>query len=268
MKRVSKSAPPQTLVNYASAYPGATWDQMRDDNTNDGYTAARDCRIDAVRDQGGLCAYCESRISPDDPLHCGVEHFHSKADKGGNHNWSLDWQNMLAVCDGGSKRTQEDKALYPLPENLSCDAHKDHMVNRGKLATKCEGFLLNPTNAPAFPNVFSFHKGTGCLSPNAECCEGVEIPGNAYESTTELISHTIEFLNLNCDRLVERRRRLVVNIDRNKKELRARNISPADMPGKLIQRYFSVKWPEFFTTLRCCLGATVENYLISIYYQG
>jgi len=147
MKRVCKSLPaPKALQDYMSAYPDATWDQMRDDNTQGGYQAAHDCRDQALRNQHDLCAYCERKIAADDPLHCQVEHFHPKSDSTGTRNWDLDWGNMLAVCDGGSSSLQGEREIHPLSENLSCDVHKNRMIQKGELP---EVFLTNNFTLPA-----------------------------------------------------------------------------------------------------------------------
>jgi len=256
------------LDDYIQANPEATWEQMRNDNSSGGYEVAHECRARSVQDQKGLCAYCEQEISSDDPLRCRVEHFHPKSDRDESHNWSLDWKNMLAVCDGGSWRIPEENVSYPLPENLSCDAHKGRMIDIGKIPQNCEGRILNPLEAPAFPNIFTLDKGTGCLKADDTYCIDVVIPGNTYETTVELVDQTIAILNLNCDRLTEKRILVVRNIEHNKKTLRKNGITPADMPSKLINRYFNKKWPEFFTTIRCCLGKAVDTYLESINYQG
>jgi len=175
---------------------------------------------------------------------------------------------MLAVCDGGSGSSQDEQKTHPLPKNLSCDAYKDRLVQMGGLPVACEGYLLNPLDIPAFPQLFAFEKGTWCLKPDEEGCAFVDIPGNAYETTKELVSFTINNLNLNCDRLKDLRKRLVYNVERNIKKLRESGYKPADMPERLVQRYFRNKWPEFFTTLRCLLGDAAEEYLASINYQG
>lgn len=264
MKLVFKGSPPESLQDFIADNPDATWEQMCDiDNS-----AAHDCRNKAIADQGGCCAYCERRISSGDPLHRRLEHYHPKSDKSGTHNWNLDWNNMLAVCDGGSRRPQEDGKNLPLPANLSCDEHKNHMVNLKKLPVDCEGWLLNPLDAPAFPNVFTLDRSTGFLKADENNCAVVEILENTYETTAELISRTIEILNLNCDRLAEKRRRLVWDINHNIKTLRDKGYSQSDVPGKLVLRYFREKWPAFFTTLRCCLGAAAEGYLKAIDYTG
>jgi len=68
--------------------------------------------------------------------------------------------------------------------------------------------------------------------------------------------------------LTDRRKRLVYNIEKNKKKLREMGFTPSEMPEMLVKRYFSSKWPEFFTTLRCLLGSAAEEYLVKIDYQG
>jgi len=268
MKHITKSLPPRELNDYFESFPDATWDQMRDDNSQGGYAAAHACRNRAILDQKGLCAYCEQKISSADPLHSRVEHFHKKSDRSGEHNWDLDWENMLAVCDGGNRTEKGERQVFPLPANLSCDAHKDHMSNIGKLPVDCEGHLLNPLDSPAFPNVFALEKDTGVLKADVDVCDTVEIPGYEQISTVELVRQTIAVLNLNCDRLLEKRLLLIRNINRNKKELRKRNIHPSDASVKLAQRYFQAQWPEFFTTIRCFLGSTAEDYLNHINYHG
>ena len=184
VKRVRKSTlAPQTLKDYARTHPNATWEQMRNDNANSGSQATQDYRVQAVTDQCGLCAYCEQKISSDDPLHCRVEHFHPKSDR--SKSWGTNWQNMLAVCDGGSAAPQEDRHSHPLPENLSCDAYKDRMIQMEKLTVSCEGYLLNPLDLPAFPNLFAFDKGSGHLEADESNCSSVEIPKNSHSSTAE-----------------------------------------------------------------------------------
>ena len=268
MKRVCKSSPPQALLDFAAERPDATWEQMNDNGIHSGRQAAKECRDRAILDQHGLCAYCETEITSDDPRHRRIEHFHPKSDKAGGHNWGLDWDNMLATCDGGSSSSREEQKMHPLPENLSCDAYKDHMVNNGKLPAACEGYLINPLAMPAFPNLFSLEKGTWRLLPNEAECANVELSENVYETTAELVGNTIVALNLNCRRLTDLRKSLVYDIERRKKKLREKGYKPAEMPEKLALSYFGKKWPKYFTTLRCCLGQAAEDYLNSINYYG
>ena len=268
MKRIIKNPAPNSLIDYSSAVPNSTWEQMRNDGVNNGQNAYHDCRRQAVEDQQNLCAYCELKITSDDQTHCSIEHFHPASDKSKDNNWALDWNNMLAVCDGGSRSKSNERIIFPLPDNLSCDSHKDRMIQTGKLPIKCEGHILNPLEIPAFPNLFTLDKGTGFYKSNDTSCTKAKISGNKYETTTELVDNTIDMLNLNCSRLAAMRRMLIINIDQNKKQLRLKHYTPAEVPTKLIERYFTKKWPEFFTALRCCLGETAEKYLESINYKG
>jgi len=270
MKRIRKGPPPQELLDYESANPGATWDYINSDKAHGGRQAAQRCRSQAILDQGGLCAYCEQRIeiTPDNPNMRRIEHFHPQSDKTGSHNWGLDWQNMLAACDGGIASSQEERKAKPWLDNQSCDAYKNKIVQRNKLQEDCEGLVLNPLSSPVFPNLFSLDKGTGYLKPDARSCAAVDVTGNAFGTTEELVGNTIDMLYLNCERLAEMRRRIVINVDIVKANLRKNGLPSDKASCELARRYFSKKWPVFFTTRRCCLGAAAEDYLKSMDYQG
>jgi uncharacterized protein (TIGR02646 family) len=164
----------------------------------------------AIIDQSGLCAYCECKISADQPHRCRIEHFHPKADSSQNKNWHLDWQNMLATCNGGES---EGSTAEPLPANLSCDAYKNHMITKGALQIQVEQCIFSPLHLPSFPNIFAFDKGTGHLEPDQSACSQTAIDADK-------LNNTIQMLNLNCERLARLRREIVVNIERNKKKLR------------------------------------------------
>ena len=268
MKRVLKGDAPHLLIEYTTVHPDSSWVEMSEDNTFKGSQAAHACRNQTVSDQFGLCAYCEQKISSAAPTRRRLEHFHPKSDNEVAHNWGLDWENMLATCDGGSWRVSEDELNYPLPDNLSCDEHKNHMVSRGKLPVNCEGYLINPLSMPAFPNLFSLEGGSWKLLADEKSCTNVTFAENTYFSTFELVCQTINILNLNCDRLVEERKQLVFNINRNIKTLRDKGYSPNEVPGQLVSRYFNEKWPKFFTTLRCFIGTAVDDYLKVEGYNG
>lgn len=253
MKKVLKGAEPCLLREYRAANPQGTWDVMRNDAFHNGRKAAADCFNQAIADQGGLCAYCEKRYDPGKPHSFRVEHFHPKSDSTADRNYHLDWRNMLAVCDGG---TREGTTRTPLPENLSCDAYKDHFEKIRHIGTDFEEKIFNPLDLPPFPNLFAFDKASGRLEPNCAACEEAGI-------SAVKLDDTIRALNLNCDRLKDRRRALLFSIEKNKKLFRAHNRLP-----DLVKFYFRQRWPEFFTVIRCCLGQAAEDYLVSIGYKG
>lgn len=74
-------------------------------------------------EQFGLCAYCMNRITPETMK---IEHFIPRSDKTNGKEKSLDYSNMLAVCDGGVKYNEEHNLTGK--ENLSCDAYKGNKL--------------------------------------------------------------------------------------------------------------------------------------------
>lgn len=263
MKHVCKSSEPLSLTQYRQTMPHAKWESMRNDAEHGGDVAYSQCRTTTAQDQGHICAYCECKIQHHDPLSCRVEHFHDKSDTSSGHNWSLEWNTMLAVCLGGEREGQQ----HALPANLSCDAHKNHMKNEKKFLAS-EGWLLNPLQLRAFPALFNVDKATGCLVPNADACNTVTIDGNQHATTQALVQHTIDMLNLNCDRLKDERRKVLFHIEGLKKKKRDANIPPSQALPALANQLFQAKWPAFFTTLRCLLGQAAEDHLQAVAYQG
>lgn len=267
MKRIKTPDEPQELTEYRRNYPSNTWEQMRGDGEGRlAYGIVRGTLNDV---QGGLCAFCEIGIHENEPLKCRVEHFHPKSDISAVHNWALDWGNMLAVCMGGSQRHLKlPHTLEPLEQNLSCDAFKDKMIQSGRLEAQCEGWIMNPKEIPAFPCLFFLEKSTGRLLPNEEQCAAFEFKNNHHQNTYIMVQHTIDMLNLNCDRLCAARLRMVWDIERNIKRLREKGVNPRDGLRELARRYFRHHWPAFFTTIRFCLGTAADRYLTDTGFQG
>jgi len=257
LKKIHKSLQPNALTQYAGDCPQDNWDDFRSLNQGEAYQAIK-CLIFA--DQGGLCAFCEDEINAAHKQR--VEHFHPKSDKDTEDNWALDWLNVIGVCIGGS---DVDKSVHPLPANLSCDAYKDHLIVKRKLDIACEGYLLNPLKIPAFPCLFDLDKRTGELKSKADCGD-VEIENNCYGTVTELVEKTIEYLNLNCDRL--NKQRLAVLTQYNQEIKKARIKNDRQVHTKLALRWLQQKWLSFFTTRRILLGEHAENYLQNINYTG
>ncbi|MGN7610756.1 retron system putative HNH endonuclease [Magnetococcales bacterium HHB-1] len=270
MKRILKGNEPESLKNYRDEKPNARWERMKGEDKE----SYKDCRKNALKDQKGLCAYCEIKINANNDsehLRCRIEHFHPKSDQSSDHNWGLDWHNIIVTCHGGSNRYDEEPGHYkpPTPENLSCDAYKNRMIQKNELEEICEGWIINPQDLPSFPSLFRLEESSGKLSPNESTCTQIEYPGNHHATTAELVKHTIDMLNLNCDRLTERRSLLINHINRLKAQERQKGMNRHQGLTNIARRYFSRDlWPEFFTTVYLCLGSTAESYLRSISYEG
>ncbi len=270
MKRVSRQPEPIQLTDYRNTSPASTWEQMRVDAIHNGQTAYEESRKKLIADQGGICAFCEIDIRDNDPLKCRIEHFHPKSDVTPAHNWALDWNNLFAVCAGGSYRFASAPYTHePLDENLSCDAHKDRMIQGGKLQEQCEGWILNPAATPASLSLFRLEMSTGRLLPDPDLCAALPIwTGNQHADVQTLVQHTIDMLNLNCVRLCDARLTIIWDIERNKKKQRDAGFSPQQGLSNLAAYYLRQCWPGFFSTIRLCIGTAAETHLANLGYQG
>lgn len=248
MKKISKSPPPNPLTEFYSSNLTGNWENFRD--FSDIYDRTKEI---IFNDQNGLCGYCEDYILALDKSKRQIEHFHDKSDKDLTiMNWALDWNNVFGVCKGGS----DQKATYPTPRNLSCDAHKNYYLK----SAHTEGVYINPLDAPYAP-FLEFDKATGRLEPNVVICETLNsyMPNN-YGSFYDLAKETIEILNLNCDRLNSNR--LKVLHEYNRLIGIARKTNNRDMVNNLPDHWFRNKSLPFFTVRRCLLGTQAEEYLI------
>lgn len=262
MKKINKSQPPNALTTYAVSYPNNDWDNdFRNDQNGITYKTIKNL---IFLDQGYLCAYCETQISNNTPNKQRVEHFHPKSDKSNTAmNWSLDWNNVIGVCLGGE---DADKSKHVLPANLSCDAYKNYLIIKNKLPTSCEGYLINPLQMAAFPCLFTLNKRTGELKPNIQNCTQVIFEDNQYPTTVELIEKTIEYLNLNCDRLNQERRDVLYQYEQQVKK--ARQLNDKNYFSKLASQWFQKQWPTYFTTRRILLGQHAETCLQNLAFNG
>jgi uncharacterized protein (TIGR02646 family) len=151
MKRVHKTtATPAQLAAFQQDDPKATWDKLR----AEGRAVYDELCKTLQTDQAGLCAYCELETTKE-ANSLQVEHIVAKSYQDPACNWALHWPNLLGVCTGGSRRAgegEQEKARYlePLPANLSCDQHKNHLVNTGSLGEDSRGCIVNPFDLPAF----------------------------------------------------------------------------------------------------------------------
>ena len=257
MKKVLKSSPPNVLTVFAHNYPTSLWDKGTNSFTNHD-NLYKILKKNIFSTQGEICAYCECKIVESHKQR--VEHINDKSNYNTStkwvHNLHLDWNNLVGVCLGGSS---PKNTLYPTPQNLSCDSYKEYKNISYKE-------FLNPLDIQAFPNLFQLEKKTGKLKAHSQNCKLVTIPNNIYSSTEELVKKTINNLNLNCNRLMMDRYKIMVAY--NKEIEKGRKAKDRDVFRKLAQKWFSQKFPSFFTTRRILLGKYAEEFLKKNYYNG
>lgn len=283
MKICKKDQEPTSLISFRNACPSATWEDMRNDALHGGMQAYSDIKTNQLSSQRSLCAYCEVYLDPRQKDWQRVEHFHPKADQSGGQNWALLWGNLWVVCMGGTKEALKGtngnpaSSEEPLKENLSCDAYKDaklsQITHSGNSKFDIEGWILSPTEIVAFPNLFIFCSD-GEIQPNAAICQNINIKGNKYSTTEELVLKTIEHLNLNCRRLKRYRAKRANQIDKRINKIKKQNPLKrmCDIRLQIARSLFpcnpSKSWPQFFTLIRNKLGDAAENHLQSINFCG
>ena len=262
MKKILKSSPPNVLTVFSHKYPKSLWDKGADNFTNQNRGLLYQLlKKKLFSEQGWTCAYCECKIKEDKPHLQRVEHINDKSNYNPSttpwvHNLHLDWNNLVGVCLGGSSPKD---TLYPTPRNLSCDSYKAYK----KISHK---EFLNPLEIQAFPNLFQFKRRTGGLEANIQNCKLVIIPNNIYSTTEELVEKTITNLNLNCDRLMMDRNEIFKEYNREIRK--ARMSGNTNIKTQLAQKWFSQRFPSFFTTRRILLGNHAEKFLKDNNYNG
>lgn len=255
MKKCNKSNPePECLSSFRTNNPTGTWEQFRD-GLPECYSSIR---ISTRNDQGGLCAYCEIRLNPNNEQ---IAHFHPKSDTSTSHNWALDWANLWLACKGGSQTwmSHEHHHLPPLPENLSCDECKG--------ANVLDGSVFAPHEFPAFPRVFRYEQQPDRIEIHVdeEACEGAALD-------ISKVQKTIGEFNLNCTRLAKARLALHSQLEKAVKQLRESGRDPRPGLTRLAQKHLAKDsnghWPQFFTLIRWRFRSFAEEYLQSIGYEG
>ena len=259
MKKINKGEEPQKLETYRTANPNGTWKQYRANN------GRREQIQDQLRkDQGGLCAYCEIDLrrldagsNSDDVEDFRVEHFHPKSDTASEHNWRLDWHNLLACCHGGSNAKVVDaQSRFTSPDH-SCDVPKKNQ--------NWDEEILNPLHLPASPCLFKFSRAEGTMIVHTANCRTAGIDEQKAQNT-------IKKLRLDAKRLkrlrkaeLDRVNQVLQGLVHNGMDVRtARN----KLAKALIRKDAKGNWPRFFSALRDYLGSAAEEQLRNIGYIG
>lgn len=131
MKPLRAPAEPACFAAWRNGNPTGSWESFVDGN-RDSPNGTRGCKrelLEALLDaQHHLCAYCEIELSPS--LWAEVEHWHPKDPTlYPAHNWGLDFANLMAGCEGGTK-VKEDGGRGRArrdPETRHCGAAKGNL---------------------------------------------------------------------------------------------------------------------------------------------
>lgn len=204
MRRVpGLSGEPTSLQAYRAAHPAddscsgdeaqAAWSRFRDDEA---YAIVRDALVAA---QGGLCMYCEQRLTHEDgrlvTTDQQVEHVLAKS---GDVGRTLAWTNLGGCCVGGTWPHHTDRSRYlkgtRKKPNTSCGQTKNDL----DLPVGCDPRSF-PLSSPRLVRIDL----DGTMRPEVTACaqHGID-PTNLKEAIDKT-------LGLNCDRLRLARSKLI-----------------------------------------------------------
>jgi uncharacterized protein (TIGR02646 family) len=254
MKNVFKSSEPEEIQKYKkkNAAESNKWKSFR---RTGAYNSVRETLI---KDQKGLCAYCEIDLHPQD---CCVEHFIPRNQSTPENNYDLDWQNMLANCRGGmenidiSEEENERRISQPPNRFACCSAAKANFIPNEK--------FLNPLKLPTL-RLFRFSSLDGEIRPDENACKKADIP-------IEYVQFTIQKLGLNVQRLKNERVAIISEITQELDQRDDGIINPILLKKQIASERFGdgkYDWPAFFTTIRWVLGKGAEDHLFDISYLG
>lgn len=254
MKRVYKNQQePEALRTFRRKYPEETWEHFRR-RSRMGYKQVKEC---ILRDQHGLCAYCEIsiKLAEQEPEvdDFRVEHFFPKgATLEGKHNYHLDWRNLLGVCHGGSQPyvPQAEWRYSSQKRDRSCDVPKG-----GKAIAD---IILNPLKIPGKVRLFRYAEHSGKMFVDEETC-----PKHLQWKARS----TIRELNLNAPRLMRMRLEVIHKLEDEiaaelEQGLTLTEVLEVMAESFLVPNYEGISLP-FFSVIRWYLGDAAERVIRS-----
>ena len=134
-----------------------------------------------IKEQYGLCAYCMCRIFYENEAerNIQIEHFLPQSENELGTAKSLDYKNMLGVCDGGISYNKRNK--FPSNENISCDAYKGD-----------KRLSLNPSDKDDFEKMKIYYSSSGRI----------------HSENSHFDEELNSVLNLNTQRLIDERKKI------------------------------------------------------------
>lgn len=233
------------LGDYLDSVDNANWVEFC---SHDAGASLRELQETLLRNQHGLCAYCEIEIR--EPRR-QIEHVIPRSDDAVGNQRALDISNMVACCLGGTKQVyglrEQDRDDYfrrPVPANMSCGQAKTNLS---------EDAFVDPRTLPEFPSLVRVG-ANGLLEVDDDACQATGV-------VADRVSRTIDILNLNAERLQLARQKwrgaLVeaahrAGGDAAKLHAWIRAVLTPDDDSRL---------PRFFTTSRCYFGPLGERVL-------
>ncbi|WP_433850386.1 retron system putative HNH endonuclease [Brucella pseudogrignonensis] len=261
MKFINKSKnPPPLYSDYIAKNPTEEWNTF----TSTEPDVVKEIREQLIRDQRGICAYCEIDLTISGNgvglSDFRIEHFHPKHD---NHpEWTYQWNNLLAVCCGGSQRYLCDGAddRFTAPD-LSCDAAKGEMI--------LDADIFNPTQDEILLSLNFEYTTSGEMGVNVNCADEARATATIMKLRLSTIAET---KRKPAQRLTRLRAGVLDGLMSNLQKLMEDGLEVEDAMIYLAEAMFHEdplkNWPKFFSCIRWYLGPAAEERLKAINYVG
>lgn len=253
-------AHPPLLAQYVASADAPTWRQFRDEQR----AAYQELCVELHHRQRGLCAFCEiGLITSVETDAREVEHWRPKSfDVPPSIRWTFGIDNLQLGCLGGSKRyPADDVDLTGNPEpgpNRSCGAQKG---NENPALGIAGVVPYRPEDIPESPAMFSV-SDDGSLRPADDCA--------AHGLDPVRMWITIDYLGLNCTRLKNARRTILLALDQALLDYVDAAVGASD-DERFDAAYRDLArdtappttgtLPRFVTTLRSFFGGGLDNVL-------
>jgi len=251
MKFSFKGDEPDGLRQYRESHPGGRWEDFR-----------HECQsgLDAVyqqlrRDQGGLCVYCEVKVSESNRQ---VEHFHDKSDESDATNptkWHLDWHNLWYACMGGTRQSDNPgEFMEPIKVNSSCGQEKEEGIFQ---------HILVPDEISLLQRLFRYEQKADAITihPDEEQCRMLNVD-------IAKVQRTIDVLGLNCSRLCKARLSALIPLNRIMAKKRPDFQARVRLASNYLGNAQRLNRSSFFTMIRWMLKEAAEQHLRDIGYNG
>jgi uncharacterized protein (TIGR02646 family) len=131
-----KLAYPQEPIDYSNGVaafiqdnpqdtrtPAKQWNDFRNEQ-DEAYKSAREA---LSKNQGGLCAYCETGLSDNNVQ---IEHIIPKSESSDTKDYTFDFNNLLLCCKGGTNKNTQ--IADQLPSNSSGRSIKNNNCSCGQ----------------------------------------------------------------------------------------------------------------------------------------
>ena len=109
---IKKAVEPTDLTHYRLSTPEASYDGLPTD-------IKEEIKLQLLKEQGFICAYCMSRIDLDNPNNTNIEHYVPQRGAYSDPFLALDYRNMLGVCPGNEGKPYR---------NQTCDRHRRNVM--------------------------------------------------------------------------------------------------------------------------------------------